>query len=253
MPAQKTNQRVGLLLPSSNTTQEPEFIKTLPSSVTLHCTRLTLRTIDPDSTIKIVAELETESRKLADADADVLVLSATAPSTRFGKGYDQELCERIQKSSGRRATTAATAMLKAFTALNIKKIVLAAPWGSITNQTVTDFIEAAGVKVLNQAALEVTDNNQVGLLDSKTAYDLALEADRPEADAIFLACGNWQTIDIVDQLERKTGKPVLTTNNCALWDVLRILGGHSQVKGYGSLLEKHLAISLRANKKPTTG
>ncbi len=242
MSKARTNQRVGLLLPSSNTTQEPEFIKTLPSPVTLHTTRLTLRTIDPDSTIKVVAELDVEARKLADADVDVLVLSATAPSTRFGKGYDQELCERIHKASGKPATTAATAMLKAFKALGIKQIVLAAPWASITNQTVTDFIEAAGVKVLNQEALGVVDNNQVGLLGSQTAYDLALKADRPEADAIFLACGNWHTIDIVDQLERKTGKPVLTTNNCAFWDVLRMLGGHEKVKGYGSLLEKHLTI-----------
>ena len=33
---------------------------------------------------------------------------------------------------------------------------------------------------------------------------------------------------------------MLTTNNCAIWAMLRILGGHDSVKGYGTLLENHL-------------
>jgi len=56
-------QRVGLLVPSSNSTQEPEFSATLPSSVSLHVTRLGLASVDPDSTLKIVAELEKEAKK----------------------------------------------------------------------------------------------------------------------------------------------------------------------------------------------
>ena len=236
---QKT-QRFGLLLPSSNSTQEPEFIQQLPSNVSLHCARLTLSTIDPDSTIKIVQELEAETTKLAHAECDAVVLSATAPSTRLGKGYDQELCQRIEKTLGKPATTAATAMMQAFTALNIKRIVLAAPWSAGTNQTVANFIDANGVQVVHQEALGIVSNLEVGRLDPQSALDLGRKADRPEADAIFLACGNWLTADIVADLERATGKPVLTTNNCAIWAMLRILGGHDSVKGYGTLLENHL-------------
>ena len=60
-------QRVGLLVPSSNSTQEPEFAATLPASVSLHVTRLSLASVDPDSTLKIVAELEKEAKKLEDS------------------------------------------------------------------------------------------------------------------------------------------------------------------------------------------
>ena len=236
----KKTQRFGLLLPSSNTTQEPEFIQVLPASVSLHCARLTLSQIDPESTIKIVAELETETRKLNDARVDAVVLSATAPSTRMGKGYDQEICQRIEKACGKPATTAATAMLQAFNVLNIKKIVLAAPWSASTNQTVAHFIEASGVQVLHQAAMGIVSNIEVGDLDAQTAYDLGRQADRPEAEAIFLACGNWMTMDIIEALERDTGKPVLSTNSCALWAMLNILGGHAAVPGYGTLLNDHL-------------
>lgn len=236
---QKT-QRFGLLLPSSNSTQEPEFVQTLPPNVSLHCARLTLSNIDPDSTMRIVQELEAETTKLSHVQCDAVVLSATAPSTRMGKGYDQEICKRIEAALGKPATTAATAMLQAFAALNIRRIVLAAPWSAGTNQTVAAFIESNGVQVLHQEAMGIVSNLEVGRLGPETAFDLGRKADRPDADAIFLACGNWLTADIVADLERATGKPVLTTNNCAIWAMLRILGGHDSVKGFGTLLENHL-------------
>jgi len=236
----KKTQRFGLLAPSSNSTQEPEFVQVLPANVSLHCARLSLRTIDPESTVRIVAELDAEVQKLADVAVDAIVLSATAPSTRMGKGYDQELCRRIEHVSGKPATTAATAMMQAFDVLGIKRIALAAPWAAQTNQTVAAFIEASGINVVSQHAMGIVSNLEVGLLDSQTAYDLGREADRDDADAIFLACGNWMTMDIVEQLERDTGKPVLTTNGCAIWAMLNILGGHEKVSGYGVLLERHL-------------
>jgi len=242
MDLTRQNQRIGLLLPSSNTTQEPEFAKMLPSNVTLHCARLTLSNIDPDSTVKIVAELELEARKLVDAQVDVLVLSATAPSTRMGKGYDRAVCARIEQASGKPATTAATAMLEAFEVMGIRRVALAAPWTTATNQQVASFLEASGISVIQHEAMGYVRNSEVGLLPAQTAYDFGLRVDHPDADAIFLACGNWLTLDIIERLEADTGKPVLTTNGCAWWSVLRMLGGHANMPGFGQLFDKYLSV-----------
>ena len=54
-------RRIGLLLPSSNTTQEPEFMRMLPAGITLHVTRLPLRNVEADSTIRIVEDIESGS------------------------------------------------------------------------------------------------------------------------------------------------------------------------------------------------
>ena len=147
--------RLGLLVPSSNSTQEPEFVQMLPASVSLHVTRLSLSRIDPESTLNIVAELETESRKLADAAVDVVVLAATAPSTRMGKGYDAQLIKRMEEASGKPATTAATAMLDAFAALGVRRVALAAAWSETTNKWVAAFLESHGIEVLSQVAMGV--------------------------------------------------------------------------------------------------
>src|SRR5438105_899908 len=61
--------------------------------------------VEAESTLRIVQEIEIESQKLADVDVDVIVFPATAPSSRNGIGYDQELIKRISAASGKPATT----------------------------------------------------------------------------------------------------------------------------------------------------
>lgn len=234
--------RVGLLVPSSNSTQEPEFYQMLPASVSLHVTRLSLSRIDPDSTVNIVAELEKESAKLGDAAVDIVVLAATAPSTRMGKGYDAQLIKRMEHASGKPATTAATAMLDAFAALGVRRVALAAAWSEATNKWVAAFLESHGVEVVSQVAMGVVSNNEVGRLHPQTAFDHGRSADRKDADAVFLACGNWWTASIVEDLERAVGKPVLTTNNMTVWHLLQKIGAHAGVPGFGRLLQDMPAI-----------
>jgi len=246
-PIEKTH-RLGLLVPSSNSTQEPEFVQMLPPSVSLHVTRLTLSRIDPESTVNIVAELEKESRKLGDAAVDIVVLAATAPSTRLGKGYDAQLIKRMQDASGKPATTAATAMLDAFAALDVRRVALAAPWSEATNKWVVAFLEAHGIEVVSQVAMGVVSNNDVARLSPETAFEHGRKADRKEADAVFLACGNWWTASVVERLEQAVGKPVLTTNNVTVWQALKKMGVAESGPGLGRLLSDMPALpqSLKA-------
>ena len=111
----KKTHRFGLLTPSSNTTQEPEFSAALPPSVSLHTGRVAYRDITPEEQMRCVLELESESRKLADAEVDAIVFAATAPTLAKGKGYDRELIKRMEDASGKPATTAATAFVDALT------------------------------------------------------------------------------------------------------------------------------------------
>ncbi|HLH90220.1 MAG TPA: hypothetical protein VKX28_17355 [Xanthobacteraceae bacterium] len=239
MAQRKDFRRIGLLLPSSSSVQEWDIGRALPQGITLHVARMRLSNVDADSTLRIVQEIETESQKLADVDVDVIVLPATAPSSRKGPGYDQELIQRITAASGKPATTASTALLAALRALSVKQIVLGAPWSASVNQTVAAFLGANGVEVLAQEALGLVRNLEIGLLDAQTAFDIGRRVNRPGADAVMLACGNWSTFSIVDRLERELGKPVLTTNQVSLWHALKIMGA-KPLDGPGVLLRQHL-------------
>lgn len=239
MAQRKDFRRIGLLVPSSSSVQERDIGRALPDDITLHVARMRLNNVDADSTLRVVQEIETESQKLSDVDVDVIVLPATAPSSRNGPGYDQELIKRITAASGKPATTASTALLEALRVLSIKQIVLGAPWSAAVNQNVTAFLEANGVKVLAQEALGLVRNLEIGLLNAETALDVGRRVNRPEADAVMLACGNWSTFGIIDRLEDDLGKPVLTTNLVSLWHALKIMGTRP-LDGPGVLLRQHL-------------
>jgi maleate cis-trans isomerase len=239
MARRKDVRRIGLLLPSSSSVQEWDIGRALPDDITLHVARMRLNNVDADSTLRIVQEIESESQKLADVDVDVIIFPATAPSSRNGPGYDQELIKRIKAASGKPATTASTALLEALRVLSVKQIALGAPWSASINQSVAAFLEANGVKVLAQEALGLVRNLEIGLLDPQTAYDVGCRVNRPEADAVMLACGNWSTFSIIDRLEQNLRKPVLTTNQVSLWHALKMMDTRP-LDGLGVLLRRHL-------------
>jgi maleate isomerase len=236
--------RIGLLVPSSNTTVEPEFYRALPRDVTLHTARLYLTRITPEAILNMVAEMENQARLLASADVDVIVLGATAPSFLKGLGYDRELIQKIQTVTGRTATTTSTALIDAIRHLGARRVVLGSAYDEKVNGIARAFIEASGVEVLAMKGLSLVDNLVVGRLAADTAYDLARQVDRDDADAIVLSCTNWQTMDALERIERDTGKPVISTTQASIWAALRIVGYTAPIEGYGRLLrdlapEKH--------------
>jgi maleate isomerase len=230
--------RIGLFVPSSNTTIEPEFYRALPRHVTLHAARLYLTKIATDSIENVVRDIETQARNLSSADVDVLVLGATAPSFLKGLGYDREVTRRIEDASGKRATTTSTALVDALHDLGISRVALGAAYDDCVNGIAKGFLEANGFEVVHAKGLGLVDNLVVGRLEASSARELAREIDRPEAQAIVLACTNWKTMDVLEELEQELGKPVLSTTQVSIWAALRMIGETEAINGYGSLLRK---------------
>jgi len=237
----KKTHRFGLLTPSSNTTQEPEFNAALPASVSLHTGRVSYRDITPEEQDRCVLELEQESRKLADAEVDVIVFAATAPTLAKGKGYDRELIKRMEDASGRPATTAATAFVDALRLLGAKKLSIGAPWSKTMDKPMVEFMEASGFEVVHSEVVGFVAAIDLGRVGPETAYELGRRADRPAADAIIMPGGNWASMPIVERLESELGKPVLVNNAVSLWAGLRLLKRNDSISGYGRLLRDHLA------------
>jgi maleate isomerase len=240
----KKTHRFGLLTPSSNTTQEPEFSAALPPTISLHTGRVAYRDITPQEQDRCVLELESESRKLADAEVDVIVFAATAPTLAKGKGYDRELIKRMEDASGRPATTAATAFVDALNRLGVTKIAIGAPWSKAMDGPMVSFMEASGFEVVHSEVVGIVASIELGRVGPETAYDLARRTDRPEAQAIVMPGGNWASMPVVERLENELGKPILVNNAVSLWAGLRLLKRNDSILGYGRLLRDYLAHEL---------
>jgi len=237
----KKTHRFGLLTPSSNTTQEPEFSAALPPSISLHTGRVAYRDITPEEQDRCVLELESESRKLADAEVDVIVFAATAPTLAKGKGYDRELIKRMEDASSRPATTAATAFVDALRLLGAKKVSIGAPWSKTMDKPMVEFMQASGFEVVHSEVVGFVASIELGRAAPEQAYELGLRADRPDADAIIMPGGNWASMPVVERLESELGKPVLVNNAVSLWAGLRLLKRNDGIPGYGRLLRDYLA------------
>lgn len=231
-------KRIGLMVPSSNTTVEPEFYRALPRGVTLHTARLYLTRIAPEAILQMVQDMETQAKLLASADVDVIVLGATAPSFLRGLGYDRELIGRIEAVTGRKATTTSTALIEALRHVGARRVVLGSAYDEKVNGIAKAFLEASGMEVLAMEGLALVDNLVVGRLGAETAYDLAMKVNRPDADAIALSCTNWRTMDAIERIERDTGKPVVSTTQATIWAALRAIGHTEPISGYGRLLRE---------------
>jgi maleate isomerase len=237
--------RIGLLVPSSNTTVETEFHRVLPEGVTLHVGRLFLTTVTTDSIEKMVESIDYEARLLASADVDVIILGATAPSFLKGLGYDREMSKRIEDASGKPATTTSTALLEALKTLRISRLALGSAYSPTVNGICASFLDANGHKVVAMKGLDVIDNLQIGRLPVQSAYDVGRAVDTPEAEAIVLACTNWKSVDVIERLESELKKPVLSTTQVSVWGALKKIGYSGSIPGYGRLLR-----SFEAERQP---
>ena len=66
----------------------------------------------------------------------------------------------------------------------------------------------------------------------------ATRACRPQADALLCSCTAWRSVEAVEALERRTGKPVVTSNQATIWMALGAIGVTEPVRGFGRLFER---------------
>jgi maleate isomerase len=72
--------------------------------------------------------------------------------------------------------------------------------------------------------------------NEQRAYQLARQANTPDAEAVFLSGTGLPTVGILETLEQDLKKPVISSNQASLWQALRLAGVRQAVTGFGSLL-----------------
>lgn len=211
--------RIGLIVPSSNTTMEPEFYQHLPQGVSLHTARITIVNAVPEELSKMPEELDGCVELLRTAKVDVVVFGCTSGSFLMGKGYDRELEERIEKVGGVPAVTTSHAVLEALKAKGVQKLAIATPYIEEINEKEVKFFSDYGFTVEIIRGLNLTDNLQIGACEPSKAYQLGLEVvkEKPDVDGLFISCTNFRTFEIIEPLSRDIEKPVITSNQASLW------------------------------------
>lgn len=230
--------RIGLMIPSSNTTMEEEFRRLLPDGVSLHTARMRLKKATVDELENMEKYMDEAANELADAKVDILVFGCTTGSLIKGYGYDLKLNSRMTEITGIPSVTTATAVIEALRELDINSVCIATPYIKELDEREKKFLEDNGFNVINIKGLGIVDNIEIGKLDPLVAYRLAKEVYNPKCDGIFISCTNFRTIEIIEKLELDIGKPVISSNQATFWAALKRLKIKDKIENYGSLLRR---------------
>ncbi len=231
--------RIGMLLPSVNQAAEPQITASLPKGVSLHTTRLRLRSSREEDVRDMVADLEIGADLLADADVDLIVFHCTAASM-FAPGFDDEILERIHGATNRAATSTSKACLAAFRTLQAERITLTTPYIQETNDREVGYLEANGIRVLSETGMGIAGDAAAMLAVAPEEWHRRVKAqDEAASDAAFISCTAVRAIEAIEPIEKDIGKPVITSNQAMLWHALRTLNINHRAPGFGRLMEFH--------------
>ena len=237
--------RIGLIVPASNTVCEPETVRLSPEGVAVYAARVLFEpTLEGLRAMK--AHVERAAMELAAENiSDLILFCCTVGSMMGGPEADREIAARIEERTGTPAATTTTAVRAALDALGIHRIAVATPYTRDIDEMERGLIEAMGYEVTAMRGVhedvppETFRNDMIGRLEPEVAYRTALKVDGEANEGLFISCTNFRAIEIIEALERDTGKPVVTSNQAALWHALRTLGISDAVPGGGRLLAMH--------------
>src|SRR5699024_12738546 len=93
----------------------------------------------------------------------------------------------------------------------------------------------AGCNINKMNGLGIADEYASSEIESNTIYEMAMNTDTDDADALFLSCTELSSVHIIEALEEDLQNPVITSNQATFWHTLRLSKIASKVKGFGQL------------------
>jgi maleate isomerase len=243
--------RIGLLVPSTNTTCEADFQLVLPRRFTVHGQRLWL-TNDAqgdDSMLRMNAEIETGARYLATASVEAISYGCTTGSFFKGPGWDREMVELIEKTARVPAVATSPSVVAALRSFGARRISVATPYPEWNNQRLRAYLEAQGFEVLNLEAephAAAAGNQGINDQDPAVIVEFASRACRADADALLCSCTAWRSVEAVEAIEHRVGRPVVTSNQASIWMTLRRLAYEDPIAGFGRLLRSLASAPVTA-------
>jgi len=228
--------RIGFIIPSSNRMVEPQMQRLMPAGVVPHFTRIGMTNRHKAPLDRLIPRITEAAELLADAKCDVIVLQCTGTSMSGGVDMEQRVVAEIEKATKRPALTTASCLTAAFSALRAKRLVFISETKPDDHDNKLAYLREAGYEIVADKAVGLAGTDAYCTMPSRLWYDSAMALRNDAADAYFISCANIQSIDVIEDLERDLLRPVVTSNQAALWRSLRAAGIRDQVPGLGRLL-----------------
>jgi maleate isomerase len=214
--------RLGLMIPSSNTMMETDFIRGLPPGIALHTARMFMVDTTAAGENRMLDEFALPAaRDIGSARPDVVVFGCTSAGALRGNDYDTSLCEQISEITGAPTVSTIASVRDAIQASGADSVGVITPYVDELNERIRDSIEADGARVAAIAGLGITDNfdiaevgeDEIVALAERTLGKLARAG---QIGLAFASCTNFGAMAARTAIADRLGVPVITSNQAVL-------------------------------------
>jgi maleate cis-trans isomerase len=204
---------VGLLVPNNNTTMERELLAWLPSASNCATARIPRgKGLLSRETLPAYKAAALElARRFAAPEIDLVVYGCTAAGFISGPAGDAQLASELAEITGKPVVTIARSMVLALQEIEAREIALVTPYLEPVNEQLKAFLADGGIRVKHFASFYAPDVDALGRIESPAVAQLSRETMRDDCDALFIACAQLPTYDILDALRRELRRPVLSS------------------------------------------
>lgn len=244
-------RRVGLIVPSSNTTMETELPAMLDrrsltagdATFTFHSARMRMRQVTPEALAAMNAQTDRAAAELADLRPDVVATACLVAIMAEGPGAHETAERQIsavleREGAATPVVSSAGALIEALHHLGAQRIGIITPYKCELTELVAKYIESAGITVQDSLSLEVPDNRAVAALDPADLKSHWRHLDLANCDALVAsACVQMRSLPVISDIEQACGLPTLSASTATAWAILRALDLDPSVPGAGSLLD----------------
>ena len=235
-----TNPRIGLVALSTDLSIEKDFNSIfLNLPIDLFVNRLPFyNPLTDKNLIKMTEKLtEVTENILPNQTLDAVAYGCT--SGTIAAGVD-EITNKIQSAKPNcKVTTPITSAVNALKHLNLKKISVFTPYPQPINEKVINYFKNEGFAIQSFASFNLESDLDIGKIDPKYLLEVLTKMDTIDAEALFISCTALPALEIIQELENKIKKIVLSSNQVLIWDSIRSVGYDSSIEGYGKLLRKN--------------
>ena len=240
-----SRRRLGLIALSTDLTSEYDIARIIPpAAARVYVTRVAfenpttpenLRKMTPALTV--AADLILPGIKLG-----AICYSCTAASVVIG---DSEVSSAIGKARPAvPVVTPTRAARLALHTLSVRRIAILTPYLAETSQPMARYFTNNGFEITRFTCFGLEDDRQMALVDTNSIVEAALQLDDGRAEGFFISCTALPAIDCISEIEARTGKPVVTSNQASAWAMMRLAGIEDKISGFGRLLGMSLANEL---------
>jgi maleate isomerase len=232
----KHNPRVGLITLASDFRIEKDFNNLIyGKDIDLYCNRIHCYNPLTNETLKKMADDIPKVTKdiLPDQKLDCVAYGCT--SGTIAAGY-QSIFDRVNLAKpNTKVTTPITSAINALKILKIKKLSIFTPYTDEINQSVINYFKKENIEIIQLTYFDIASDLDIGKVDPEYLFDVLSKIDLLNSDALFVSCTALPVLSIIKDLEKKTGKIVLSSNQTLIWDTLKEINYNNKVEGFGEL------------------